>query len=382
MSDYQEELPETISENVDLLEELPENISENVDLLEKTLRYFFWLAIPLTFVGMVVLLGPVLAPFIVAAASAYLGDPIVDYLERWKFSRTWSVSIVFVVMTLIMLLAVLILLPLLINQVDLLRQELPRFVEWFDQVVLPRFYSLVGSDSSSGLMETLNSAVTNNWEKISDLAATIIAQATQSGLALVGWLAGLFLTPVVTFYLLRDWDVLIDHISDLLPRKQLPLISRLASECDEVLGQFIRGQLLIMTALTVFYITGLSLMGLKLALLVGIAAGLASVVPYLGALVGILVASLAAYVQFGDLIHVVIALGIFGAGQLLESLFLTPILVGDRIGLHPVAVIFAVVAGGQLFGFVGVLLALPIAAVAMVLVRHAHHSYRNSVFYQ
>lgn len=382
MSDYREDLPDSVSEDIDLPEELPESISQNVDLLEKILRYFFWLTIPLILVGMVVLLGPVLAPFIVAAASAYLGDPIVDYLERWKFSRTWSVCIVFAVMTLIMLLAILILLPLLINQVDLLRQEFPRFVEWFDQVVLPKFYSIVGSDSSNGLMETLNSAVSNNWEKISDLAATIIAQATQSGLALVGWLAGLFLTPVVTFYLLRDWDVLIEHISDLLPRKQLPLISRLARECDEVLGQFIRGQLLIMTALTIFYIAGLSIMGLKLALLVGIAAGLASVVPYLGAVVGILVASLAAYVQFGDLIHVVIALGIFGAGQLLESLFLTPILVGDRIGLHPVAVIFAVVAGGQLFGFVGVLLALPIAAVAMVLVRHAHHSYRNSVFYQ
>ena len=352
-----------------------------IDLLEKTLRYFFWLAVVLVFFTFVILLGPVLAPFLVAAASAYLGDPIVDYLERW-LSRTWAVCVVFAAMTLFMLLAVLIVLPMLINQVDLLRQELPRMVAWFDQAVLPLIHNVLGSDNRTGLLDTINKTIGNNWDKISDLATTLVAQATQSGLALIGWLAGLLLIPVVTFYLLRDWDALIEHIADLLPRRQLPLITHLAKECDEVLGQFIRGQFLIMAALTIFYIAGLSIMGLKLALLVGLAAGLASVVPYLGALVGILAASLAAYVQFGDWLHVLIALGVFGAGQLLESLFLTPILVGDRIGLHPVAVIFAVVAGGQLFGFVGVLLALPVAAVLMVLVRHAHHSYRNSVFYQ
>lgn len=351
------------------------------DMLEQTLRYFFWLAVVVVFFTLIVLLGPVLAPFLVAAASAYLGDPIVDYLERWRLSRTWAVCVVFTAMTAFMLLAVLIILPMLINQVDVLRAEFPRFITWFDSQVLPTLHTLIGVDSRTGLLDTINRTVENNWGKISDLATTIVAQATQSGLALIGWLAGLLLIPVVTFYLLRDWDVLIEHIADLLPRKQLPLVSRLAKECDEVLGQFIRGQLLIMVSLTAFYIAGLSLIGLKLGLLVGLVAGLASVVPYLGALVGILAASIAAYIQFGDLLHVALALGIFGAGQLLESLFLTPILVGDRIGLHPVAVIFAVVAGGQLFGFVGVLLALPVAAVLMVLVRHAHHSYRNSVFY-
>ncbi len=368
-----------MSDNVD--GETQDSDIGQLGLLEQTLRYLFWLLIAFVFLGLLFLLRPVLAPFLVAAASAYLGDPAVDYLERWKFSRTWAVCVVFGVMTLLALLAAIIVLPMLINQFDLFRAELPRFIAWFDSTVLPFVHNFLGGGERSGLLETINHAIGNNWDKISDVATTLVAQATQSGLAVVGWLAGVLLIPVVTFYLLRDWDILIAHIADLLPRKQLPLISRLASECDEVLGQFIRGQFLIMLCLTIFYIVGLSIMGLKLALLVGLAAGLASIVPYLGALVGILAASLAAYVQFGDLLHVLIALGIFGAGQLLESMFLTPILVGDRIGLHPVAVIFAVVAGGQLFGFVGILLALPVAAVLMVLIRHAHHNYRNSVFY-
>ncbi|MBR9805475.1 AI-2E family transporter [bacterium] len=171
------------------------------------------------------------------------------------------------------------------------------------------------------------------------------------------------------------------HMSDMLPRHQLATVHQLAKECDDVLGAFLRGQLLIMFSLGLLYMLGLWLLGLDLAFLLGLIAGLASVVPYLGFVVGVLVSSIAAMVQFGDWIYVLGVLAVFGVGQLVESLFLTPVLVGDKIGLHPVAVIFAVLAGGQLFGFAGVLLALPVAAVLVVLLRHAHHGYKQSVFY-
>lgn len=349
--------------------------------LERLIRAFFWLCLGVLALLLFHWLQPVLAPFIIAAASAYLGDPIVDRLQKFNLSRTAAVSIVFVVMTLIVALLVLLLLPLLLNQLDLLRQDFPRYIDWIQQTVMPLVNQFLGAEKTTDLIASFNQLAAENWERIGDVAAVVIARATQSGLALLGWLASFLLIPVVTFYLLRDWDVLIEHIADLLPRSKLGLISRLASECDEVLGQFLRGQFLIMSTLSFFYIIALSVMGLNLGVLVGLAAGMASVVPYLGAIVGIMAATIAAFVQFQDWLHVIIVLLIFGGGQLLESMYLTPVLVGDKIGLHPVAVIFAVLAGGQLFGFTGVLLALPIAAVAMVLLRHAHHNYRNSVFY-
>ena len=172
------------------------------------------------------------------------------------------------------------------------------------------------------------------------------------------------------------------HIRDLLPRSRVDLVVRLSRECDAVLSAFLRGQLLIMVLLGTIYAIGLSIVGIDLAMLLGLLAGAASVVPYLGVIVGILAAGTAAMVQFHDWIYLLPVLVVFGVGQLLESLFLTPVLVGDKIGLHPVAVIFAVLAGGQLFGFVGILLALPVAAVVMVLLRHMQHSYKTSTLYQ
>jgi len=197
----------------------------------------------------------------------------------------------------------------------------------------------------------------------------------------LGWLMNLVLIPVVTFYLLRDWDLLIKGIRGLLPRKIEPRVEQLAVEINEVLGAFVRGQLLVMFALGVIYTAGLWLIGLDLAFIIGMGAGLLSVVPYLGTVVGLLAAVLAAIFQFQDLFHTVMVLLVFGAGQMLEGMVLTPKLVGDRIGLHPVAVIFAVLAGGQLFGFLGILLALPVASALNVLVRHLRDKYTKSTLY-
>ena len=198
----------------------------------------------------------------------------------------------------------------------------------------------------------------------------------------MGFLANLVLIPVVTFYLLRDWDVLVARIHDLLPRYYEAKITEIARESDAVLGEFLRGQLTVMFALGVIYAVGLSLLGLDFGMLIGMLAGIVSFVPYLGVIVGIGLAGVAAMVQFQDLPHVLGVFAVFGVGQLLEGFVLTPKLVGDKIGLHPVAVIFAVMAGGQLFGVVGVLLALPVAAVLVVLLRHAHRRYTSSELYQ
>jgi predicted PurR-regulated permease PerM len=186
---------------------------------------------------------------------------------------------------------------------------------------------------------------------------------------------------VVTFYLLRDWDFLVERIRELIPRNVEPLVSELTKQCDQVLGAFMRGQLMVMLALGTIYAIGLGIIGIELALLLGMIAGLASIVPYLGFIIGILVSSVAAMMQFQDINILFYVAIVFTIGQLIEGFLLTPMLVGDKIGLHPVAVIFAIMAGGQLFGFAGVLLALPVAAVIMVLLRFAHLRYIGSDVY-
>jgi predicted PurR-regulated permease PerM len=189
------------------------------------------------------------------------------------------------------------------------------------------------------------------------------------------------LVPVVTFYLLRDWDHLVAQVRELLPRPVEPKVSALAGEIDAVLAEFLRGQLTVMAALALIYIVGLWAVGLELAFSIGLIAGLVSFVPYLGVIVGVVLASIAALLQFQDVWHLVAVVAVFGVGQMLEGMVLSPLLVGDRIGLHPVAVIFAVMAGGQLFGFFGVLLALPVAAAIVVLLRHSRDEYKRSGLY-
>jgi predicted PurR-regulated permease PerM len=180
---------------------------------------------------------------------------------------------------------------------------------------------------------------------------------------------------------MRDWDILVGYLRESLPRTKESVTVGLVKECDEVLSAFIRGQLLVMFVLGCVYASGLMMFGLELALLIGMVAGLASIVPYLGVFVGIAAASIAAMIQFQDIFFLIYVAIVFGFGQILEAWVLTPLLVGDRIGLHPVAVIFAILAGGQLFGFTGILLALPVAAVIMVFIRHLHNRYKASDYY-
>ena len=341
------------------------------------------LLLALTVGGVLIyLLRPILMPFLVGALLAYLADPLADRLEELGLRRTLAVIAVFTGLSLTGVGALLLLLPMLGGQIDSLRSMLPQIIEWAHQVGAPWLRAHVGFDVDSLDLDTLRAAIAQHWQSTGSFAASVLARATRSGLALAGLLANLALIPVVAFYLLRDWDVLVERIRDLLPRRMEPKISELTSECNEVVAAFLRGQFLVMLSLGLVYAVGLWLIGLDLALLIGLLSGIASIVPYLGFIVGIGSAALATVFQFSDwLLPLGMVCAVFLAGQLLESLLLTPLLVGDRIGLHPVAVIFAVLAGGQLFGFTGVLLALPIAAIIMVLLRHAHDRYLSSTLY-
>lgn len=349
-------------------------------MVQDSSQKWFFLTVFLVGGVLVYLLSPILTPFLIAALLAYLGDPLVDRLETWKLSRTLAVVLVFILMFTTLTLLVLLLMPLLENQLIKLINKLPRYLEWLNQTVLPWMRETLGVQTQPDIAR-IKQLLVSNWQQAGGLAAHVVSYVSQSGLALVGWMANALLIPVVTFYLLRDWDVLVAHVRDLLPRSVEPMVSTLAAESDEMLGAFLRGQLLVMIALGIVYSVGLWLVGLEFALLIGMLAGFVSFVPYLGFIVGIIVAGLAMYFQTQDLLQLVPVAIVFGVGQLLEGMLLTPLLVGDRIGLHPVAVIFAILAGGQLFGFFGVLLALPVAAVLAVLVRYMHRHYVGSRLY-
>lgn len=346
----------------------------------------FWLLALGLFGWLLWILKPVLVPFASAALLAYLGDPLVDRLEliqvgRLRVNRTAAVSIVFLLMAAAVLVGVLILIPMLERQISYLISRLPAYLSWGQNELLPWIEQRFNMTLALPDLTALPTLIQKHWREAGGFASTIMSSLSHSSLVVLGWIANLTLIPVVTFYLLRDWDHLVASVADLLPRRMEGTISQLARESDEVLGAFIRGQLLVMLALSAIYSLGLWLVGLDLAFLIGMLAGLFSIVPYLGAIVGIGAALIAATVQFGDILHPALVAAVFMAGQTLEGMALTPLLVGDRIGLHPVAVIFAILAGGQLFGFLGVLLALPIAAVVMVLLRHVHGVYKGSEIY-
>ena len=330
--------------------------------------------------GLLVLLyflGPVLMPFVVSAALAYLADPLVDRLQRGRLPRTVAVVLVFVTLSAVSLPLLMLLLPLLADQVREFVANVPDYLAWIQNKGLPA----IGVTLPPELQldpDNLKRVVSENLPEAGGIAKDLLGTLSRSGGAFLAFMANLLLIPVVTFYLLRDWDHLIAWIDAALPARYRDTVRSLAQEADFVLSGFMRGQLLVMLSLAAIYSLGLWIAGVKLALLIGIGAGLVSFVPYLGFIAGILAASIAVLAQLDGFAPLLAVFLVFMVGQLIESMLLTPWLVGDRIGLHPVAVIFAVMAGGQLFGFIGILLALPVTAVLAVLVRHALTLWRES----
>jgi len=319
------------------------------------------------------LLAPVLTPFVAAALLAYIADPLADRLQRLKFPRTIAVVSVFLLTFLFVALLVLLVVPMIRTQVSALMQALPGIIAQAEQVWLPRASDFlgIGADSDVGLAAFLT--------RYSDMAGTWGARAflslTKSGGAVFAALLSLFLIPILTFYLLRDFDSIVKRLGALVPSSNRETVFKLARDTDDVLGAFLRGQILVMLALSIIYSAGLALVGLQYAIAIGVVAGLVSFVPYLGFVFGIALAGLTVVMEPNPLWMLAGVVATFTIAQIIEGSFLTPKLVGDRIGLHPVIVIFSIAAGGQLFGFFGILLALPAAAVLSVVVRFAYTKY-------
>jgi predicted PurR-regulated permease PerM len=341
------------------------------------------LVLVLVIAGTIWLLAPVLTPFAVAAMFAYLFDPLTCWLQRRRIGRSLAVTIVFLSLTLVLIVVLLLLLPYLQRQIAAFFAHLPQWIDWFRDVALPWLNKKFNTELELPDTQQLAGIVQEHWQAAGGAAASVVSQVSRSGIAVLAWITRLIVVPVAFFYLLRDWHLIIAHIHDLLPRSVEPTVVRLARESDETLSGFVRGQLSVMIVLGALYaISLLVVVRLDVGPLIGIVAGLISFVPYLGSITGVLMGVIAALVQYHDWTHVILVLVVFAVGNLLEGYVLVPRLVGEKIGLHPLAVIFAILAGGELFGFLGVLLALPIASVAMVLLRYAHERYRGSGLYR
>jgi predicted PurR-regulated permease PerM len=346
-------------------------------------RSFSWIAIALGIFLVLWLMGPVLTPFVVAAVLAYALTPLVnklDHMGKGRIPRVLAVIFVEVVFLLAMLSLVLLIIPILAKEVPLMREQLPqladKFNTWFSPLAA-QFGFKVSLDVGSikGFVLKYLSA---NFE---DAFGSLLASLKLGGSVAMTLLGNIVLIPVALFYLLMDWDRFVTRAVALVPLRARDGFDSFTHEADVVLGQYLRGQLLVMLSMAVFYSVGMALFGLDLALPIGIFTGLAMFVPYLGFGIGLILAVLAGLLQFASIKALVMVAVVFGIGQLLESLILTPRLVGERIGLHPLAVIFALLAFGQIFGLVGVLVALPASAVLLVAIRRVQASYLASKLY-
>jgi predicted PurR-regulated permease PerM len=344
-----------------------------------------WILVSLLVAGWLVwLLGPVLTPFFVSILIAYMVNPIVGWLERHRIGRSLAVSLVFALAFLLVVLVLLIVVPVLIREVADFLGRVPGYLDTLQRTVIPWIEQYAGVELSLQAFdaERARSLIQDYFANIAGAAGNILSVMTQSGGRFLVWISSMVLIPLVTFYLLRDWQPMMDVFRDMLPRNIEPTVVKLLQDCDEALGGFLRGQLLVMVGLGIIFSLGLWLVGLNNAVAIGMIAGLVSFVPYLGAIIGIVLAGVTAFIQDPSPVFLLGVGAVFLVGQLVESFVLTPKLVGDRIGLHPVLVIFAVMAGGQLFGFAGVLLALPAAAAGTVLVRFAYDTYKQSAIYR
>lgn len=354
---------------------------------ENVLPDLRWLLLFAGLVTLIYLLRDILAPFLLAAVLAYICSPLVDRFERIRakrfnpgFMRTIGTVLVMLLLMCILVILVLVIVPLLQKEILLIAERTPAYLDTIrtrlDPWLLENFGFTLALD-----IEQLKTLAMENWRTATNYLGPLLLSVGNRGLALIGWIVNLLLVPVVLFFLLRDWHVMIARISELIPRRWYSKIAQIAREIDQVLAEFLRGQLSVMLLMSIFYATGLWLAGLELALPIGLIAGMLGFIPYVGATIAIILALLSAALQFADFSQLIPIVVVFGVGQLVESMLLTPWLVGDRIGLHPVAVIFALLAGGQLFGFTGMLLALPVSAAIVVGLRHLKRGYMASDTY-
>jgi predicted PurR-regulated permease PerM len=347
-------------------------------------RLASWLGVTLVAALIFWLLAPVLAPFVIAAVLAYVLHPLVlrvEDLTKGRLPRAMSVVLIETLALLALLGILLLLIPILVREWPLLQQQLPLLLDRLGDAINP-LLTQMGLNVSLDLRDLKTQLVTYLSANREDWWAPVMSSLKLGGsvaLAVAGYAV---LVPVALFYMLYDWARLVNNVLELVPPSWRGRFDGFIKDCDRVLGEYLRGQMLVMLALAVFYSVGLQLFGLDLALPIGVFTGLAVFVPYLGFGLGLLLALLAGLLQFASAQALVMVAVVFGLGQLIESFVLTPRLVGERIGLHPLAVILALMAFGQVLGFVGVLIALPASAVLLVALRRLRYHYLQSDLYQ
>lgn len=340
-------------------------------------QMLYWGIASAVFLLLLWALGNVILPFLVGGAIAYFLDPVADRLQRAGLSRVWSTVVIFIFLIAVVIVSLLVVIPLLVQQTNDLIQSAPDLFNQLRSWLTERFPQIM--EDGSPLRESLAAV----GETIQSRGGALLEQVLNSAAGVVNLLVFIVVVPVVAFYMLLDWDRMIARIDDLLPRDHAPIIRRLAHEIDRTLASFVRGQGTVCMILGVFYAVALMVVGLQFGLVVGLLAGLLTFIPYVGALVGgLLSVGLALFQFWGDWWMIVAVAAIFQLGQMVEGNILTPKLVGASVGLHPVWLIFSLSAFGTLFGFVGMLVAVPIAAAIGVLVRFALGQYRDGLLYR
>lgn len=340
-----------------------------------------WLSFAVAAALLAYLLSPILTPFVAAAIVAYICNPMVQRLTSWKLPRTVAVVLVMAGLLLVLALLLLIVLPLLQKEISQFAVRLPDWIEAARAHLLPLLQKWFGAELQWD-SAAVKSMFLSHWQSAGGMLEKLLPWLGSSGGAIFGVLVDLLLFPVAMFYLLRDWNDSLARIDELIPRHLHARTREIVVEIDRVMAEFLRGQISVMLLMSVYYALVLWLAGLEFALPIGIIAGMLVFVPYLGMITGLLLATLAALMQFSEFGSVALIWAVFGAGQLIEGMLVTPRLVGERIGLHPLAVIFALLAFGQLFGFVGLLLALPLSAIFLVALRYGKTWYLSSAMYR
>lgn len=353
-------------------------------MVDRTLRRILILAGIALILWVLYLLKPVVVPFVAAFLIAYLFSPLVNVLHRIGLARWLSISIVFIGIGVVVTLVMWYLVPLVWQQLMYARDSIPAGIHWINYTFLPWLsdsFNLVPMEiDTDQISSVVMDYVQTNYS--ADSIQAMLLKLAQSGLNFIQIGGTIVLIPIIAFYFLLDWDRMLDSLRRLIPRPYEKTTLTIVSECHSVLGAFVKGQFLVMVLLGVVYAVGLQLIGLEIGLIIGMIAGLCSIIPYLGFAVGIIAAVIATFFQFGiDWWQLVLVGIVFMVGQAVEGYILQPFLLGDKIGLSPVAVVFAVLAGAQLAGFLGMLIALPVAAVIVVLLRHIREYYEHTPFY-
>lgn len=345
-----------------------------------TRTWVFWLLAAIGFFAFLYAVKAILLPFIVGILVAYFLDPPADRLEKWGFSRTMATTIITLCFFGLMILALGLLIPVILNQLEGLIQVMPDYVQQYQVLIQDRLAMFLSHVSEANL-DSAKEAVSNSSGNVASAVGKLVKQVLSSGAALINLVSLIVITPVVSFYLLRDWDRMVAKIDSLLPQAYADTVREQVQLIDQTLSGYVRGVLNVMLTLGAFYAIALSLVGLNFPILIGLLGGVMVIIPYLGTIISGAAAVGMAYLQFDSWEPVAITLGIFTAGQMLEGYVLTPKLVGDKIGLHPLWLIFGMLCGAALFGFVGIFLAIPISAIIGVLVRFAITRYKNSEYY-